>query len=133
MLILKQESWPDKVNFVDMNNVVLGFDMSQDCCENADWFIAREVTPRIVERAKDDPMLEVGGYVFDTDFFREIKSATDDEGGDYNALDSGGMVVFRIVSGEHERYIHLYNCHNGYYAHGFTVEVGGVKLREGDI
>lgn len=28
-----------KINFVDENNVLLGYDMSQDCCEHADWFI----------------------------------------------------------------------------------------------
>ena len=27
-----------KINFVDKNNVVLGYDMNQDCCENANWF-----------------------------------------------------------------------------------------------
>lgn len=26
--------WPNKVNFIDSNNCVLGYSMSQDCCES---------------------------------------------------------------------------------------------------
>ena len=34
----------DKVNFVDENNVFVGYDLLQDCCEDANWFIAdREI------------------------------------------------------------------------------------------
>lgn len=36
----ENSNWDSKVNFVDENNVVLGYDLSQDCCEHADWFIA---------------------------------------------------------------------------------------------
>ena len=28
------------VNFVDENNTLIGYDMSQCCCEDADWFIS---------------------------------------------------------------------------------------------
>ena len=31
------DPWPTKVNFVDSNNVMLGYDMEQNCCEVATW------------------------------------------------------------------------------------------------
>ena len=31
--------WADKVNFVDDTNTMLGYDLSQSCCEYANWFI----------------------------------------------------------------------------------------------
>jgi len=33
-------------------------------------------------------------------------------------------------SGE-TRYIHLYNFHNGYYSHGFELNVGGQIVQDG--
>ena len=35
----KTEGWSTKVNFVDSNNNVLGYDMSHQCCEYATWSI----------------------------------------------------------------------------------------------
>jgi hypothetical protein len=29
-----------KINFVDENNVFMGYDMERSCCEVADWFIS---------------------------------------------------------------------------------------------
>ena len=40
-----------KVNFVDENNVILGYDMNQNCCEDADWFI----TPRDLRQGVSMP------------------------------------------------------------------------------
>lgn len=34
------ETFPDKVNFIDDNNVILGYSLGQDCCENAFWTIS---------------------------------------------------------------------------------------------
>ena len=41
----KESSWSDKVNFVDGNDVFVGYDLGQCCCENADWFISEKITP----------------------------------------------------------------------------------------
>ena len=103
----KMERWEEKVNFVDENNVLVGYDMGQDCCEYADWFIADQPTEKVVER-KETPDME--GWVFDPSYFREVESADE--------FDDGGMVIFRLVNGDQEKFLHLFNSHNGYYGHG---------------
>ena len=30
----------EKINFIDENNVFVGYDLGQNCCENASWFIS---------------------------------------------------------------------------------------------
>lgn len=121
-----KSAWRDKVNFVDENNVVLGYDLSQHCCEHADWFIADEITPRLLSQ---DEIPDLKGWVFDTSFYRHIET-TD---GDWNELDAGGMAVFRIVNGDDEKFIHIYNAHNGYYSHGFDFEANGETIESGYI
>ena len=110
-----------RVNFVDDNILFVGYDLGSQCCEWADWFIADTLQHEERERENDTP--DLSGYVFDRDFFKELP------------LGDGGMVIFRMVNGDKEKYLHLFNCHNGYYSHGFTFSVGedGQGIREGQI
>ncbi len=48
-------------------------------------------------------------------------------------MDGGGMIIFRLVNGCEEKFLHLYNVHNGYYSHGFEVKVGGKTTRDGSL
>lgn len=112
-----------KVNFVDRNNVILGYDMNQNCCEGAGWFIAD--TPQKDPLGEDsEGVLDLKEFVFDTAFFKEV-------GGDY--FDQGGMAIFRIVNGSSEKFIHIFNSHNGYYGHGFEFAIGGQEVIEGTL
>lgn len=107
------KEFPGKVNFVDKNNVCLGYNMAQDCCENADWFISDKE-----EKTYDDVNeleFDVEEFVFDPTYFEDV---------DCSGLDEGGMVRFRLVNGDAELFIHIYNCHNGYYGHGFEFKIG---------
>lgn len=112
-----------KYNFVDLNNAFVGFDSTQDCCENADWFIAD--TPQEDANFNGDCPQELPGYTFDPDYFHEVENP--------GHVSDGGMVIFRLTStnGIIEKYLHLFNCHNGYYGHGFTFEVGGETKQSG--
>lgn len=114
----------DKFNFVDDNDTYVGYDKSQDCCEHADWYIADGITPYTYERDDMEKYVhDVESYVFDKEFFEEIASPD---------LDDGKMVAFKLVaSGRPDLYLHLFNCHNGYYGHGFIVEHGGETVKEG--
>lgn len=111
-------SWCNKVNFVDTNNVLLGYDLTQNCCEHADWFISEAVQPYHYKQVIPEiPMEELEPYVFDPEFFQEVTSED---------LDEGGQVAFRLVAaGKPDLYVQLVNCHNGYYGHGFSFEVDG--------
>lgn len=129
----KSEGWSSKVNFVDDNNVCLGYDTNQYCCEHADWFIADQPMDKIVRRGGDEPN-ELPGYNFDREYFKRVDYI---EGGTEryksNELDDGGMVIFRIVNGTEEKFIHLFNCHNGYYGHGFDFKVGDEVIQSGGL
>lgn len=112
-----------KVNFVDENNVFLGYDMNQDCCEHADWFIA-DTPQEVLPETEREGIPDLKGFVFDTAFFKQV------EGGDF---DCGGMAIFRIVNKEAEKFVHIFNTHNGYYGHGFDFAIGGKTAREGTL
>ncbi len=115
------KEFPGKVNFVDKNNVCLGYDMHQCCCEDADWFISD-----IEESIHDVDTIEfdVEDYVFDPIYFKYVACS---------GLDGGGMVRFRLVSGDKELFIHIYNCHNGYYGHGFEFKIGDEIKQDGTL
>lgn len=114
-----------KVNFVDENNVFCGYSLMQDCCEYADWFIDssiwNEQYPQDIE--KPQPLDEdFSGWVFDKTFFKKISAG---------CLDEGSMAVFRITKGKEEKFIHIFNSHNGYYCHGFEFKDNDDIIKEG--
>jgi hypothetical protein len=116
------EGWGCKVNFVDENNVVLGYDVSQHCCEHADWFISDYMITNDYSDLSGDSTIDVSNYRFDIDFFKRV---------DNPEREAESVVIFRITDGETEKFIHLYNIHNGYYSHGFTFEKNNILKDQG--
>lgn len=120
--------WENKVNFVDDNDVFVGYDLSQCCCEHADWFIGDDLAKYLPEELNQPNSLD--GYNFDKEYFEELSYLTrKDE--DWNTLDAGSVAVFKLTNGKDEKFLHLFNCHNGYYGHGFEVKHGGEVVNEG--
>lgn len=109
-IFTENNSYDEKINFVDDDNNFVGFDMGADCCEYFGWFISEIADDKIHE--DDSHKLEFEGeYKFDLNFFLD-KTNNDDE--------VEGHVVFRLVAeGRDDKYLHLYNHHNGYYSHGW--------------
>lgn len=122
----KTGSYDDKINFIDENSVLVGYNMAADCCEQFGWFIAKEklitideTHPFIVEN-KSIPTYDFSSYRFDTSFQEHIIM-------DENIFECGGIKRFKLVSiNENEPilYLHLYNAQNGYYSHGFEIKHG---------
>jgi hypothetical protein len=110
-----------KINFVDDNNVFVGYDIEQSCCEMADWFIFdRELDDIEVEAKKYD----IKQYMFDTNYFKCIDNPSFTE--------YGRMVRFKLISNSKPNlFLHLYNVHNGYYGHGFEANIGGIQWQQG--
>jgi len=107
-----------KINFVDEKNVFLGYSLEQNCCENAGWFISDKPEENIHHETGHD----LEGFVFDTKYFKEL---------DGENFDCGGMKIFKIIKGKEELFIHIFNVQNGYYSHGFELNVGGQQIRYG--
>jgi hypothetical protein len=115
----------DKVNFVDDHNVFVGYDMGQSCCESANWLIAKEIAEDC-EKAEGCEFSEneLSPYSFDKEFFEKHVMDSD--------LDGGDSVAFKLVAENlPDLYLTLWNCHNGYYSHGFEAKIGGVIWEEG--
>ena len=110
-----------KINFVDDNNVFVGFDNYQSCCEHFGWMLSRELPNHLSDGQIE---IEPDNFQFDTEFFREEIPCKQD-------MDCGGVAVFRLVKGDEEIFLTLWNAHNGYYGHGFSMECGKEQLRYG--
>lgn len=102
-----------KVNFVDEFNVVVGYDMDQDCCEHAGWFVDQKIIPY-----SDGVDEGLHGYDLEPYRFAADDPSVEVESDD---LDGGRELAFRLVAeGKPDLWLHIFNAHNGYYAHGFT-------------
>ena len=103
----------DSVNFVDENNVLVGYETDQHCCEDAGWFLAHQPT----EYSRDDVDsvdVKPEDYTFEPHYVQERS------GGDLN---DGTMMIFKLVHPtKSDLFLHIYNAHNGYYGHGFKTE-----------
>lgn len=109
-----------KVNFVDKNNVLVGFDTRQQCCEDAGYTITKKLG--VCADGKD---INTDGFVFDTKFFEDEWKADSCDSMVENAA------IFRLTNGDEELYLILYNHHNGYYSHGFEFKSDHEIFREG--
>ena len=117
------DSFSNKINFIDKNDVFVGYDLSQNCCEDAGWYITDKIIPYTYTNSDIEYHIpDISNYIFDAEFFREIESID---------LDSGNMVVFKLISFmKPDLYLHLYNSHNGYYGHGFEVKHSGIIIKD---
>lgn len=120
-IFTKESGWSEKVNFVDENNVLVGYSMAQHCCEQADWFIS----DRIEKEIKDKKEFDLTNYKFDINFFVESSE------GEYDELN---IAIFRLINNKGSTlFLHLFNCHNGYYSHGFEFKNNNEIIKEGSL
>lgn len=111
-----------KINFVDELNTLVGFDYQQSCCENFGWYLLKSEPKslQIDESEKiDHEKIDLSNYLFDKGYFK----IDNDEG-----YDNNNFVVFRIKNEKIKLYLILYNSHNGYYGHGFNMDIGGKTI-----
>lgn len=114
------------VNFVDENNVLLGYELVQSCCEHAGWFIADRPDEWLAETFKQESQ-SLPGWVFDAGYCESFNRSPETD-------DGGGATRFRITCGDQQRFIVLYNIQNGYYSHGFKFTSGdSTIIMEGEL
>lgn len=110
------ETFPGKVNFIDSNNVILGYDLGQCCCEHAFWTVSEKQDGSDPIYTGDDSNvqeIELDRYVFDPHFHERT---SDDVGNE--------VAIFKLLSNNYgpelpDLFIRLENHQNGYYSHGF--------------
>ncbi len=108
-----------KYNFVDDNNVFVGFDSYGQCCEDFGYSLRLSEPTNESEAKEDNWFLPTDNFQFDTDYFNS----------------EGDWVTFRLVDAKDGIFIFLtlYNFHNGYYSHGFSAKVAGIQWQNGSI
>lgn len=111
----------ESINFVDDNNVFVGFDFFNQCCENYGYFFSKNIpNDEIPENTENDAEFNLENYNFDTNFFRQ-----DDL-----------IATFRLFNKQNIGnviYLSIYNEHNGYYMHGFVMEENNRTLHRGEL
>ena len=116
-----------KYNWVDDNNVLLGFDASRCCCEDfGRCYHTDQKRPQGSQIELDDYQLDE--YEFDPNFYEYGNHEEDDEKG------SSFTVRMRKISNPNSvLYLTIYNDHNGYYSHGFTFDRGEITIHHGGL
>lgn len=125
------KGFEDKVNFVDENNVVVGYNLYASCCERAGYFFSD----------KEDESIRDGDYYLDDDDIH-YKNVITEETLEKYVFDAeyckygDSVVIFKLISNLENYnpvYLYLYNIHNGYYAHGFAMKKDGIPIVDDTI
>ena len=113
------EPFPTKVNFVDSNNVVLGYDLEHQCCEDASWVISESPyggNPIYESDKNEGKELTLENYCFDPDYCVQ-------RGDEFSETYTATFILKARSTCEPklpDLFVILKNRHNGYYSHGFT-------------
>lgn len=127
VFISKPESYSKKINFVDRNNVIVGYDYEQDCCESFGWQVTASSIVTSEELFVEQKVYELDGYVFDRSFFMQRNLVGNDS-------DKESVATFRLLKRDApDKFLHIFNFHNGYYSHGFTFSNNDKVIREGAL
>lgn len=121
------------INFVAENNVVVGYDAYQSCCERWGFKFTDREPRSAADDIEGDLMDDCGshiddcnawleGWVFDPTYFAQ-----------YEESDCMYIAVFLVRNGDKVKYLVLINGHNGYYSHGFHMDVWGERRWGGSI
>lgn len=115
-----------KLNWVDSNNVFVGFSDYQSCCESYGGALYSSID-------SDGKLLDIdlesdNDWVFDTSFYTDYAIPA-------NVADiEGNSAGFRLVDGKgNEIFLVIWNEHNGYYAHGFEFCNGDTVIVKGCV
>lgn len=121
IMLIKVENC--RVNFIDENDNFVGFDYSQQCCEEF-YFEFTDVNHDKV----NEYTFDFSGFKFDTSVPPgEVYDLYYEGGGDYLCrLREEQFVAFKVIHDDGRALLlRLVNDHNGYYSHGWDSSFAG--------
>lgn len=121
------DPWTGKVNYVDANNVVLGFDTERCCCESFGHAVVSSLAEaKEVSEGRADPSpLDITAYSFAQEPPHSVDCSED-------CAEYNHALAFRILAPNmRDLFVAIWNHHNGYYSHGFTLRGPGVAELDG--
>jgi len=121
-----------KINFVDDNNVLVGFDYEHNCCEQFGYLFSKTIDTNIDAVNMDAANIDAKSVEFDHDGWNFDKTFAEvvSFGSEWN---EGAAVAFRLTKDKDEIFLILYNIHNGYYSHGFDMLEDGKVVHNGSL
>ena len=114
-----------KTNFVDDNNVFVGFDKEGFCCERFGYTFTMFIPEDMNSLYSDVKESILEGYNFDRNFIKDLPHP--------EHYENGGAKCFRLENNGEEVYLTIYNYHNGYYSHGFEFVDDEEIIEEGRL
>jgi hypothetical protein len=114
-----------KTNFVDDNNVFVGFDKEGICCEKFGYALTEYIPDNMDNLHSDLKESYFEGYNFDRSFIKDLPHP--------EYFEEGGAKCFRLEKDGEEAYLTIYNYHNGYYSHGFEFVDDEEIIEEGRL
>lgn len=107
------------VNFIDANDIFVGFDMRSQCCEGFGWYIKDNdsIEDAVNQSEKSESYFEdndMSGWMFDLGYFKQ----DNDHQANVGYID---VVVFRLRNNNERKFLFLYNIGNGMYGHDFLI------------
>lgn len=119
-----------RMNWVDSNNVFVGFSDEDHCCEvwGADFYDSIDSNGRRL----DVDLSVDNNWVFDTSF-HDNDYMDGNVSVEIDGHCDASRAAFRLVDGDRVMYLVIWNDHNGYYAHGFDFCNGDTVIVSGSI
>lgn len=110
-----------KINWIDQNSTVVGFDNYTQCCEEYGWKVVDNNCNNITDKIDPNTVHFGTSNQSSTIYKDEYKEAIDVDGVELLDDETNNLVGF----------LQFYNCHNGYYCHDFGIKTN-FKLTEQD-
>ncbi len=120
----------DRINFVDKNNVLVGYEYESQCCEIFGYFISEDY---------EDEVFDIENCIDNTITDKSIINAMKDRGfvfEDNNIYQNKGKfhkVTYKVFNLTNKKQLVIYNIHGGWYLHGFNLYENKIKLDSGKI
>ena len=115
-----KEGWGNRLNLIDKNNVFVGYDYDESCCESFGYEF------RTSDNKEIDYPENLSDFVFTLNhkIFEIVSKYKDDGDSAYG---------FEITNGEDTLWFVIYNYHNGYYSHGFEFMNDKEQITRGSL
>lgn len=106
-----------KVNFVDDNNMLVGFDIYQNCCENFDYFFSTVAGDESEKYFLEENSMQDYSFINE-----EPQENIYVQGRDCEYCPTHSVTFMLEHKNGQLAYLTLHNTHNGYYSHGFSFQ-----------
>jgi hypothetical protein len=122
-----ENSIDGRINFVDEDNVYVGYELHVDCCEQPGWFFTRKFdarTEKILQKAvaaEDKDIMDSLRVTVSLEELEQYRFKIDAavKGTRYCGY---RVITLQNVATKKYLYLVLYNLHNGYYAHELLIK-----------